>query len=330
LKIVHDYPGSSINVIEIKNQKIVLELKKEKNHARQYFNFQLVDVKKKCNIIITNASKTQFAKGYENYLPFYKTNGNWERFDEKNVIYDGEALNLTISKNDHIEISLVPRYTMEDLLKFTNSLDKNKFFMSTTKTLTEIKTNNDAKPICVFIARQHPGETLSSFFLEGVIRQLEQEVELKYQYIFYPIVNTRGVENGCHRYYEGIDYNRSWTKELPEEIVVIMEKLREKNIKYFFDIHCDEVTKFDYIRTNSKKIKEKLNGTPALAFENKFVEHIKSMIKTRRKTQACTTKDHIEKNLKCKYILFELSMHKSDNILAFKSGKKTAENLNEI
>lgn len=68
----------------------------------------------------------------------------------------------------------------------------------------------------VFLARQHSGETQSSFVIEGIVNFLvnsQNLVNLKKKFIYYviPIVNPEGVLLGNYRTnVKGYDLNRNW------------------------------------------------------------------------------------------------------------------------
>ena len=62
------------------------------------------------------------------------------------------------------------------------------------------------KPIVVLTGRVHPGETNSSWIMEGILNFLTgdspEAEEIRNHFIFkiIPMLNVEGVINGCHRY----------------------------------------------------------------------------------------------------------------------------------
>jgi murein tripeptide amidase MpaA len=66
------------------------------------------------------------------------------------------------------------------------------------------------------MARQHPGETQSSFVLEGMVDYLmaNHEMDLikkKYLFFIFPMINVDGVKYGHYRTNLcGFDVNRVW------------------------------------------------------------------------------------------------------------------------
>ena len=104
----------------------------------------------------------------------------------------------------------------------------------------------------MIIARQHPGESVSSYIMEGVIKYLisdKKEAEiLRQKYIFkiIPMVNPDGVIYGNFRCnLSGVDLNRKWfnTNRIihptPYAIKNILRAILNNGyeIDIFFDLH---------------------------------------------------------------------------------------------
>lgn len=182
-----------------------------------------------------------------------------------------------------------------------------------TQPVDEIIIGNAKLPAIVLIARQHPGETLSSFFIEGVIKEILNSPEMlkKHSFIIYPIVNKNGVKNGNHRIINGIDYNRSWNKkDAPEEIKYIKEQLKKYKIDFFVDVHNDEITKENYIRATFKTKDEKIAGIKVLQTPTKLRRFLRALIKQRKIINIFseTANQYIWRKYHCNTILIELSM----------------------
>lgn len=120
----------------------------------------------------------------------------------------------------------------------------------TAPTSTPEDLNN--RIVIIFTARVHPGETNSSWIMEGIIDYLtsdnEQAIELRSKYIFkiIPMLNPDGVINGNYRTsLAGVDLNRFWCKpdkfKHPtiyhvKEMISNMNK-RSKKIGLILDLH---------------------------------------------------------------------------------------------
>ena len=316
MEIINDYEGSSIEIIEIKENKCILSLEKENGKYSYYFNFKIITKDSNVEIIIKNIDNSQYSNSKRTV--FIKECDKWKKCNSFKV--DQEGLHINVDKNKNIEISSSPRYVLEDLEKFENSIGA--YVMNNTK-IPEIRMGNKEKQAIVIIARQHPGETLSSFFLEGMIKGILNNKELlkNYMFIIFPFVNVLGVKEGNHRYYNKIDYNRSWKKNEPKEIQYIKKTICKYNIKDFIDIHNDEVTNFSYVRTN-KSINE-MPDIKVLKDISKAKRFIRAIIKERKiiDLSRYTAREFAIKKYKCRGILIELSMLKEDCESSYNKGK---------
>ncbi|MCF0124216.1 MAG: hypothetical protein HUJ68_00365, partial [Clostridia bacterium] len=98
----------------------------------------------------------------------------------------------------------------------------------------------------------------------------------------------------------------------------IKEKLKDIQLKYFIDIHNDEISKKNYIRISNKKIqKNKIAGIDILVTQSKLKRFIRALIKQKKLINifSKTANEYVYKKYKCKTILVELSMsEKYENI----------------
>lgn len=312
MKIVNDYNGSSINIdkIDFSNNKAYLSLVEENNKASHYFNFLAINESDMPGTaVITNFNKSAYYSS-NSFSPYKNINHTWIRMNDSEYTIEDNSITFSISANSTIEISLVPRYTENDLINFC----KKSNIVFSDSTLIKIDLGDIEKPTVFIIGRQHPGETLSSFFIEGIIQEIQANEYLKnnYHFLLYPIVNRNGVENGDHRYSDGIDFNRSWnTPAPPSEIYCIKSELQQyKDLKYFIDIHNDEITPNDYIRMTHPQ-KKTIGNIQVLESMSNFKRFLRALIKQRKiiDLNQKTAREYVEKEYSCQGILVELSMN---------------------
>ena len=317
MNIINNYEGASIDILtkNEKNNTIYLSLKEEKDKFSHYYNFVVENNEEKDGEIhIKNISSSQYYKKGTIDAPYIKTD-YWRKLEkEEFYINEKEELVIKIKTKVKAEISLVPRYVEENLKKFIEKTNNGKLKVRN-EPIDEIIIGNTKLPAIIFTARQHPGETLSSFFIEGVIEEILSHNELldRYCFVIYPIVSKEGVRNGNHRYTNGIDYNRSWNKkDAPEEIKYIKEQLKKFNIKFFIDVHNDEVTKENYIRTSYKDMKkDRIAGIRVLQNQSKFRRFVRALIKQRKLINifSQTANQYIFEKYHCNTILVEITMN---------------------
>lgn len=314
--IKNNYDGASIEIIKYDDNKneAYLSLKKEGDLYSYYYNFYLKNTNKVGFIYITNLKNTLYYVKGKNPVPYIKENDNgWKKLDNSQIkIIDENNICIEIEPNVEGEISLFPRYNESDLEKFLEKISNNKYVKIQKDTLNKITIGNLDLPTFIIIGRQHPGETLSSFFIEGMISYILDNPEIleKNSFVFYPIVSINGVKNGNHRLTDGIDYNRSWGKEnSPKEIKIIEEELGKYNIKLFIDVHGDEITKMDYIRTNNEEY-TKIKIIQVIKDMSKLKRFLRALIKQRKiiNFKNKTAREYVSETYKCSNMLIELSL----------------------
>lgn len=208
----------------------------------------------------------------------YFENGLIWREDRK---YFTLRFSYTFDRNDSVFFSYHYPYTYSDLIKFINSLKHNKVvkktILSSTScgnkvyclTITEQlpKYQPQHKKYVIIMARTHPGETISSFLMEKLIKFLtsneKEAVELRHMFIFkiIPMINPDGVLHGNSRCsLPGRDLNRSWDRQDPilyPEIYSIKKMIdtlyRSGTIEMICDFHGHSIKKDAFIYGCHKK-----------------------------------------------------------------------------
>lgn len=319
MNILYNYEGASIKLIknDIENNILYLSLREENGKYSHYYNFTIQNEEERKGIIyIKNMSNSPYYRKNINNIPYIK-HSTWTRLKDFSINDTGELV-ININPKTTQEISLVPRYIHKDLENFIEK-ENNENIKITFEPLDEIIIGDVKLPAIIFIARQHPGETLSSFFIEGVIQEILNSNDLlkKYCFVIYPIVNRDGVKKGDHRYTNGVDFNRSWNKKSePTEIKYIKEKLKTLNIKYFIDVHNDEITSANYIRMPCNNIKkDKIAGINILASPSKLRRFVRALIKQKKIINifSKTANEYVFKKYHCNTILIELTMNEDYN-----------------
>ncbi len=108
------------------------------------------------------------------------------------------------------------------------------------------------------IARQHPGETMAEWLLEGLIQHLLDPDEpvsraLRRSCTFYivPNMNPDGSARGHLRNNAaGVNLNRAWTDpslETSPEVYHVRSLAEELGADFFLDVHGDEVLPYNFI-----------------------------------------------------------------------------------
>merc|ERR1712130_1097047 len=115
----------------------------------------------------------------------------------------------------------------------------------------------DKKSVWI-IARQHPGESMAEWFMEGFLDELTDPHNafstraLKHA-VFYvvPNINPDGAIRGHSRTNAtGANLNREWAKPTMEhspEVKLVKDKMSETDVDFFLDVHGDEEIPFNFL-----------------------------------------------------------------------------------
>ncbi len=225
-------------------KKLDIELKAEGKYVSHSFLDECPEIPAQIDII--NAGKSQYSKGWDNYAPFESADGeNWKR--TKPGTFDGNKFSF-ISNSKFI--SWYPPYPVENLKKLSADTGIDIEFNN----IPVIKIGNKKGQNILMLARQNPGESISSYFLDSFIRELVKDQKLldDYYWIIYPIVNVSGLNLGNHRLNcNNIYLNRKWNSNISP-----ISEIKKLNPSLVLDIHGDEVSKINTIITHKRKFFE--------------------------------------------------------------------------
>lgn len=127
---------------------------------------------------------------------------------------------------------------------------------------------NVSKPVVFVTARQHPGETVGNYVLEGFLGYLRdhREVLEELQFKIVPMLNVDGCIYGNFRTnITGVDINRKWndpdrlfTPEVWSARELIKELGQKRKILYFIDLHGHSRNLGSFIYASGKGKRSKL------------------------------------------------------------------------
>lgn len=190
-------------------------------------------------------------------------NGNWKRIPKQDILYDPQTLYFSFRytpQSNETYIAFCYPYQLSDLMAWADQY-KNSPYLEI-QTLCKTLENRDypifligdyesnvPKDLILLSARQHAGETPSSFVLEGLMSRLLSGDEIgnklleKAVFLVMPLANLDGVEEG--RYGKDappVDFNRDWRYDAKREeircILNLIDKLTCKyNMALRFDFH---------------------------------------------------------------------------------------------
>lgn len=233
----------------------------------QWFNFRLSgEVGEQYVLNIMNAGKASYLAGWEDYQAVASYDREyWFRLPTS---YKEGKLTITAELAcESIQIAYFAPYSYErhqDLLAAVQvhplacvehlgeTLDK--------RDLTLVKVGNgDSKKRSIWItARQHPGETMAEWLVEGLLNSLLDEdnptaklLLEKANFYIVPNMNPDGSVRGHLRTNAvGTNLNREWANpslEKSPEVFHVINKMQETGVDLFYDVHGDEALPYVFL-----------------------------------------------------------------------------------
>ncbi|WP_031564307.1 M14 family metallopeptidase [Rheinheimera texasensis] len=269
MKITCNFDSGNIDVISAERiDDIRLAIRKDNmSEFYQWFHFRLhSDSFEPHTIRLTNVNTSAYPKGWADYKAVASYDREtWFRVD---TAYDGEHLVIThypeaescyfayfapYSYERHMDLLSQAQATgLAQLVDLGNTLDNRDM------SLLVIGEPADGKKKIWVTARQHPGETMAEWFVEGLLdRLLDQDDgvarELLNKAVFYvvPNMNPDGSVRGHLRTNAaGVNLNREWqtpSMEKSPEVFLVRQKMLETGVDMFLDIHGDENLPYNFV-----------------------------------------------------------------------------------
>lgn len=269
MKISSNFDSGNIEVVSIDSASdIQLNIKKDNNSDfYQWFHFKLeTSAGEEHTLRILNAKDAAYPEGWKDYqaLASYDRQ-TWFRVDTQ--YQSGELLINHIPEFDHVFYAYFVPYSYErhlDLLH-TSQLNPNTQLITLGQTLDgrdmsvlQIGEPSPEKKSIWITARQHPGESMAEWYVEGLLERLFDLDDatsrlLQQKAVFYivPNMNPDGSARGHLRTNaNGANLNREWltpTLENSPEVYYVREHMMKTGVDMFLDIHGDEAIPYNFV-----------------------------------------------------------------------------------
>ena len=273
MHITANFDAGNIDVISLEDKKdIQLAIRPDVGgEFFQWFNFRLTgEVGEQYVLNIVNAGQASYLEGWENYQAVASYDREyWFRLPTS--YKDGKLTIVAELECDTIQIAYFAPYSYErhqDLLATVQThplvslehlgetLDK--------RDLTLIKigngnSNSDVNKRNIWItARQHPGETMAEWLIEGLLYSLLNSDNAtakllldKANVYIVPNMNPDGSVRGHLRTNAvGTNLNREWLNpslEKSPEVFHVINKMEATGVDLFYDVHGDEALPYVFL-----------------------------------------------------------------------------------
>ena len=270
MHISQNFDGGNIEIVSAESASdIRLNIRHDKDSEfYQWFYFRLSGARGvACTLKILNAAGAAYPKGFEDYRVAYSYDRQqWHRWPT--ALVDSELTIEITPEQDSLYFAYFTPYSMErhaDLI--ARSLQSPRCSLEVLgqsldgQDIDLLKiSGGGSQPTkqCWLIARQHPGETMAQWWMEGALEWLldaenEQSRALLERCTFYivPNMNPDGSRRGHLRTNAaGRNLNREWADpalDSAPEVYVVREAMAREGVDFFLDVHGDESLPYCFI-----------------------------------------------------------------------------------
>ncbi|HRP95724.1 MAG TPA: M14-type cytosolic carboxypeptidase [Rhodocyclaceae bacterium] len=272
MKISHNFDSGSIEVVSLDDaQNIRLRLRDDNAAGiRQWFHFRLHNAAgKRIRLVFENAGEATYADGWAGYrcVASYDRR-SWFRIATTRY-EDGELVVEHTPERNSIYYAYFEPYSHERHLDMLGWVEMSPFaqvdslgFTVQARDLDRIvvgRPTPNRKPVWI-IARQHPGETMAEWFVEGLLERLLDAADpvarrVREHAVVYivPNMNPDGAVLGNLRTNAaGRNLNREWADPdaaSSPEVFLVREAMDASGCELFLDVHGDEVLPYVFLAT---------------------------------------------------------------------------------
>ncbi|SNS58201.1 Murein tripeptide amidase MpaA [Noviherbaspirillum humi] len=268
IKISQQFDAGAIEVVAAADPaSIELRLRKD-SHAdfSQWFHFRLQGARgQACRMHILNAGEATYPDGWRDYQAVASYDREaWFRVPTS---YDGKVLTIIHQpERDSVYYAYFEPYTWERHLCLLGRMEASPLCQvedmcdtvdGRDLNLVVVGNPDAAKKIWV-IARQHPGESMAEWFVEGMLEALTDGANplarrLLQQAVFYVVPNMNpdgSVRGNLRTNAAGANLNREWvapSRESSPEVFAVRERIAQTGCDVFLDVHGDESLPYVFV-----------------------------------------------------------------------------------
>ena len=265
LSISSAFDGGNIRAVAINGDAVDLEIVKDhQSDFYQWFYFRLTGgAARPLTLRITNCGGAAYPDGWPGYQACVSQDREeWTRAESS---YADGVLTISLTPaSDSVWIAYFPPYTMErhhDLVASVAAVPGVEY-RSLGQTLDGRELDYFRLPggkLQVWLyARQHPGETMAEWWMEGALERLLDEADplvrrLREKATFHivPNMNPDGSFRGHLRTNAaGVNLNREWhapTAERSPEVLRVRDEMDRAGVDFAMDVHGDEAIAANFL-----------------------------------------------------------------------------------
>ncbi|MFT6915054.1 MAG: murein tripeptide amidase MpaA [Motiliproteus sp.] len=239
----------------------------------QWFYYRLIGAQgRDCRMRLLNAGGASYPQGWEDYQAVASYDRkSWfrvpTRYEGKEQENEGELIIEHRPEQNAVYYAYFAPYSWErhqDRLAFIQQYSQvavdslGSSLEGRDLDLLRIGTSTDS-PLRIWVtARQHPGETMAEWLMEGLIDRLVDSADpvscaLLERAVFYlvPNMNPDGSVRGHLRTNAmGVNLNREWqtpSMARSPEVYQVLERMQQTGVDLYLDIHGDETLPYNFV-----------------------------------------------------------------------------------
>ncbi|QTH71820.1 M14 family metallopeptidase [Pseudoalteromonas xiamenensis] len=269
MKITSNFDSGNIKVLALSEPKdIQLEINADNgSEFFQWFHFRLESTPfVEHSLHINGLEKSAYPEGWDDYHAVASYDRQtWFRIPS--TFSDGTLKIDVEPEHKQMYFAYFAPYSYErhlDLLAFAQSHDGvdievlGETLDGRDMTVVRVGEPDAEKKTIWVVGRQHPGETMAEWFIEGLLHKLLDDEDphvaaLLQKAVFYivPNMNPDGSVRGHLRTNAiGVNLNREWqtpSLEQSPEVFHVLNKMHETGLDMFLDIHGDEALPYNFV-----------------------------------------------------------------------------------
>jgi murein tripeptide amidase MpaA len=259
------FDGGNIKLVAIEGDRIDLEIVKDhQSDFYQWFYFRLTGAGgKSVELRLLNCGESAYPHGWENYRA--RLSYDREYWEQAETSYKDGIVTIKVTPaSDSVWFAYFAPYTMErhhDLVASVAAYPDVEY-RSLGQTLDGQELDYfriGEGPLSVWLyARQHPGETMAEWWMEGALEKLLDDADpvsrrLRQKATFHvvPNMNPDGSKRGHLRTNAvGTNLNREWHEPSPQkspEVLYVLGEMDKTGVDFAMDIHGDEAIAANFL-----------------------------------------------------------------------------------
>jgi murein tripeptide amidase MpaA len=259
------FDSGNIRVVAQDGDRFDLEIVKDhQSDFYQWFHFRLTGAKgRTVTLRIVNAGASAYPMGWPNYKA--RCSADRVAWHQAETEYAGGILTIRHACNsDNLWFAYFAPYSMErhhDLVARISGRP-GVTYRSLGQTLDgqelDCLTIGEGKLSVWLYARQHPGESMAEWWMEGALERLTdphdpvaRALRRKATFHVVPNMNPDGSKRGHLRTNAaGVNLNREWHEPTPErspEVLAVRNRMDETGVDFAMDVHGDEAIPYVFL-----------------------------------------------------------------------------------